>query len=132
MAALLELEAFEDHGMVDTGYARAMLAREPGQKPTPDELASRQRIAAKVEVIWQRRTKALVEQRKSGMADRLAALGEGWIDWIDSARRSRMAKSIIDDLVAARISHQRASVEMRKVVGRIKGGWLIKALRRAK
>ena len=66
------------------------------------------------------------------MADRLAALGEGWIDWIDSARRSRMAKSIIDDLVAARISHQRASVEMRKVVGRIKGGWLIKALRRAK
>lgn len=132
MAALLELEAFEDHGMVDTGYARAMLAREPVQRPSPDELASRQRIAAKVEAIWQRRTKALVEQRKAGMADRLAAWGEGWIDWIDSARRSRMAKSIIDDLVDARISHQRASVEMRKVVGRIKGGWLIKALRRSR
>lgn len=132
MAALLELEAFEDHGMVDTGFARAMLAREPVQRPNPDEIAARQRIAAKVEAIWQRRTKALSEQRKAGFADRVAAWGEGWLDWIDSARRSRMAKSIIEDLIASRISHQRASVEMRKVVGRIKGGWLIKALRRSK
>lgn len=132
MAALVELEAFEDHGMVDTGFARAMLAREPAQAAGPDELAARQRIAAKVEAIWQHRTKALAEQRKAGVADRVAAWGEGWLDWIDSIRRGNAAAAIIDDLVAARISHQRASVEMRKVVGRLKGGWLIKALRRAK
>lgn len=132
MAALVELEAFEDHGMVDTGYARAMLAREPLQPASPDELAARQRIAAKVEAIWQRRTKALAEQRKAGIADRVAAWSEGWLDWVDSIRRSRAAAVIIDDLVATRISHQRASVEMRKVVGRLKGGWLMKALRRAK
>lgn len=132
MAALVELEAFEDHGMVDTGFARAMLAREPAQAASPDEVAARQRIAAKVEAIWQRRTKALAEQRKAGVADRVAAWGEGWLDWIDSIRRGNAAAVIIDDLVAARISHQRASVEMRKVVGRLKGGWLIKALRKSK
>lgn len=129
MAALVELEAFEDNGLVDTGLCRAVLARAPHHPATDDELAARQRIAARVEAIWKRRKDALVEQRQAGYADRLAAWGEGWLDWIDSARRSRAAYQLIDDLVALRISHQRAAVEMRKLVGRIKGGWLIKALR---
>lgn len=129
MAALIELEAFEDNGLVDTGLCRAVLARPSHHPAADDELAARQRIATRVEAIWKRRKDALVEQRKVGYADRLAAWGEGWLDWVDSARRSSAANQLIDDLVASRISHQRAAVEMRKVVGRIKGGWLIKALR---
>jgi hypothetical protein len=130
LAALTELEAFEDHGLVDTGLARALLQREPAQRLTPDELEARTRIAAKVDAIWTKRRTALVERKKSGWIERVGKWGEAWVDWIDSARRGRQAAQIIDDLVAQRISHQRASVEMRGIVGRIKGGWLIKALRR--
>ncbi len=130
LAALAELEAFEDHGLVDTGLARAILARTPRHAPSPDEIATRARIASKVETIWTRRLGGLAEQRRAGFLDRLAAWGEGWLDWMDSMRRTHAARQIVDDLVHHRISHGRASVEMRALVGRIKGGWLIKALRR--
>ena len=130
LAALTELEAFEDHGLTDTGLARAVLARDRDPRITPEEVEVLARIAQKVEAIWQRRTAALVEQRKAGWLERLAGWGEGWFDWIDSVRRGRAATQIIDDLVDARISHQRAAVEMRRIVGRLKGGWLVKALRR--
>ncbi len=129
LAALIELEGFEDHGLVDTGLARAILARLPPHRPGPDEAAARQRIAAKVEAIWQRRRAALVEQKKAGLLDRVAAWTEGWLDWMDSVRRTHAARRIVDDLVEQRISHGRASIEMRKLVGRVKGGWLVKALR---
>jgi poly-gamma-glutamate synthase PgsB/CapB len=130
LAALTELEAFEDHGLVDTGLARALLAREPGHRLTVDESAARARILTKVEAIWTKRRAALVEQRKAGWFERVVGWGEAWVDWLDSARRGRQANRIIDDLVESRISHQRAAVEMRKIVGRIKGGWLVKSLRR--
>lgn len=130
LAALTELEAFEDHGLVDTGLARALLAREPGHRLTVDEAAARARIQAKVEAIWTKRRAALVEQRKAGWFERVVGWGEAWVDWLDSARRGRQANRIIDDLVESRISHQRAAVEMRKIVGRLKGGWLVKSLRR--
>lgn len=130
LAALAELESFEDHGLVDTGYARAILARPPPQRPGPDEVAARQRIAAKVEAIWARRKAALVEQKKAGLLDRVAAWGEGLLDWVDSIHRTHASNQIIDDLVHHRISHGRAAIEQRKLVGRIKGGWLAKLVRR--
>ncbi|MGE3543957.1 MAG: hypothetical protein AB7L28_08495, partial [Kofleriaceae bacterium] len=129
LAALSELEAFEDHGLVDTGLARTLLEREPPQRLTPEEAEARLRIKTKVDAIWVKRKAALVEQRKAEWLERVAKWGEGWVDWIDSARRGRQAAQIIDDLVDQRISHQRAAVEMRKVVGRLKGGWLVKAIR---
>ena len=129
LAALAELEGFEDHGLVDTGLARAILARPPAHRPTPDEAAARQRIASKVEAIWARRKTALVEQKKAGLLDRIARWGEGWLDWVDSIHRTHASRRIVDDLVDQRISHGRASIEMRKLVGRIKGGWLIKMVR---
>ncbi|MGE0547423.1 MAG: hypothetical protein AB7O24_29935 [Kofleriaceae bacterium] len=129
LAALSELEAFEDHGLVDTGLCRTLLDREPPHRLTPEEGEARSRIKTKVDAIWAKRKAALVEQRKAEWLERVAKWGEGWVDWIDSARRGRQAAQIIDDLVDQRISHQRAAVEMRKVVGRLKGGWLVKAIR---
>lgn len=129
LAALNELEAFEDHGLVDTGLARELLAREPAQPITPDEIDARARIAIKVDAIWQKRKTALVERKKAGWVERVAKWGEAWVDWLDSARRGKQAAQIVDDLVDGRISHQRAAVEMRKIVGRLKGGWLVKAIR---
>ncbi len=129
LAALNELEAFEDHGLVDTGLARELLAREPAQSITQEEVDTRARIKTKVDAIWQKRKTALVEKKKAGWLERVAKWGEAWVDWLDSARRGNEAAQIIDDLVDGRISHQRASVEMRRIVGRLKGGWLIKAIR---
>ena len=131
LAALAELEAFEDHGLVDTGHARALLQREPPQAPTPLEVAARARIKAKVDAVWTKRKAGLAAAKKTGALDLIAARLEGVLDYLDSVRRSRSAERVSDDLVARRISHQRASLELRGIVGRIKGGWLIKALRAA-
>lgn len=129
LAALNELEAFEDHGLVDTGLARELLSRTPTHAITPEEVEARTRIMTKVDAIWQKRKTALVERKKAGWVERVAKWGEAWVDWLDSARRGKQAAQIIDDLVDGRISHQRAAVEMRKIVGRLKGGWLVKAIR---
>ena len=46
--------------------------------------------------------------------------------------RTNASRRITDDLVNRRITHGRASLEMRKLVGRIKGGWLAKAIRKSR
>ena len=132
MAALAELEAFEDHGLVDTGHLLGLLARPPLHAPDEDELAARQRIVAKVTQVYDKRRKALLEVKKADWLDRAAAWGEGWLDYIDSVHRTNASRRITDDLVNRRITHGRASLEMRKLVGRIKGGWLAKAIRKSR
>lgn len=128
--ALAELEAFEDYGLVDTGYLRTTLVRTANAARTDDERAARTRIAARAEAIWQKRRAGLGESKKTGLLDKVLAYAEGWLDWADSVRRSRGAQAILHDLVHQRISHGRASIEMRKLVGRVKGGWLVKAVRK--
>ena len=59
--------------------------------------------------------------RVRSTASRLARWGEGVLDWVDSMHRTHTSRKILDDLVAYRISHGRASIEQRKLVGRIKG-----------
>lgn len=62
-----------------------------------------------------------------------AAWGEGWLDYIDSVHRTNASRRITDDLVNRRIAHGRdTALEMRKLVGRIKGGWLAKAIRKSR
>ena len=129
-AAMAELESFEDYGMIDTGLLRAVLAKDAPDYISDDDRAARARIAAKADVIWQKRRAALIEQKKAGWLDRVANFAEGALDWGDSVRRARGAKQILDDLVAQRMTHAKASVEMRKLVGRVKGGWLAKSLKK--
>ena len=75
---------------------------------------------------------ALLEVKKAAWLNRAAAWGEGWIDYIDSVHRTNASRCIADDLVNRRITYGRASLEMRKLVGRIKGGWLAKAIRKSR
>jgi gamma-polyglutamate synthase len=128
-AATAELESFEDYGLIDTGLLRAALARPEPEHLTDDDRVIRARIASKVNAIWQSRRTALVEQKRASWIDRLAGFAEGGLDWADSVRRARGSKQILDDLVDQRITHAKASVEMRKLVGRAKGGWLAKAIK---
>jgi len=55
---------------------------------------------------------------------------EGWVDFIDGARRHGRAKQVMQDLIDQRISHPRAAQAMRELDARAKGGWLVKAMRR--
>jgi hypothetical protein len=41
-------------------------------------------------------------------------------------RRQAMAREVVDDLTAGRLSHASAAIEMRNVVARAKGAWATK------
>jgi poly-gamma-glutamate synthase PgsB/CapB len=128
--ALTELEAFADHGLVDAGYARVALARPISPPLSPDQEAARQRILAKCQAVYERRKAGLTAAKQAGWQQKVAAYVEGAVDYLDSIHRTKAAGRIIDDLVAMRISHNRASIEMRDLVGRLKGGWLYKGVQK--
>ena len=54
---------------------------------------------------------------------------EGFVDAGDAVRRRRVANQIYKDLIAARISHSRAAIELLKLTQQQKGGWLYDKLR---
>ncbi len=128
--ALTELEAFADHGLVDAGYARVALTRPIAPPLTVDQEAARQRILAKCQAVYERRKAGLTAAKQAGWQQKAAAYVEGAVDYLDSIYRTKAAGHIIDDLVAMRISHNRASIEMRDLVGRLKGGWLYKGVQK--
>jgi poly-gamma-glutamate synthase PgsB/CapB len=130
IAALRELEAFEDHGVYDSGLALGVLAMQPVRQPGPEELQLRDRIRAKLEAVYARRIGLLRTQTKRDSFDRVAGVLEGMVDYLDAVLRYRASRQIMDDLAERRISHGRAALEMRTLVGRQKGGWLSKSLRK--
>jgi hypothetical protein len=130
-AALLELEAFEDHGLCDTGQAKAFLARHAARPGLPaDEQALVERVRKKIDAVYAVRKEGLVKQATKDRLSKLFDPIEAWVDYLDAVRRFRESRVIMKDLVDERISHGRAVVEMRDVYGRQKGGWLAKAVRR--
>jgi hypothetical protein len=130
VTALRELEAFEDHGVYDAGLALGMLAMQPIRQPGPEEIHLRERIRSKLEAVYATRITLLRTQTKRDSFDRVAGVFEGGLDYLDAVLRYRAAREIMDDLAERRISHGRASLEMRTLVGRQKGGWLAKSLRK--
>ncbi len=130
VAALRELEAFEDHGVYDSGLALGMLAMQPIRQPGPEEIHLRDRVRAKLEAVYARRVGLLRTQTKPDSFDQVAGVLEGGVDYLDAVLRYRASKRIMDDLAELRISHGRAALEMRTLVGRQKGGWLAKSLRK--
>jgi poly-gamma-glutamate synthase PgsB/CapB len=129
-AALAELESFEDHGAYDTGFARGALARPPAHPRVGEEAATHDRVLRKVEAIHADKRADLTRVAKRDRLDRMLDNVEGWLDFADAVRRRRFSNQLQDDLVARRVSHARAALEMRRVMGRQKGGWLSKAVRR--
>jgi poly-gamma-glutamate synthase PgsB/CapB len=130
VAALRELEAFEDHGVYDSGLALGMLAMQPIRQPGPEEIHLRDRVRSKLEAVYARRVALLRTQTKRDSFDQVAGVLEGGVDYLDAVLRYRASRRIMDDLAERRISHGRAALEMRTLVGRQKGGWLAKSLRK--
>jgi hypothetical protein len=48
----------------------------------------------------------------------------------DGVLRRRRADRVVDELVAGRVSHERAARELRELMKRQKGGWLARILER--
>jgi gamma-polyglutamate synthase len=73
---------------------------------------------------------ALKSTGKAGVFARFLGRVERFVDHLDSVRRTAAARRILADLYAGRLGHGRAAILMRDVVGRGKGGWLMKDIRK--
>lgn len=116
-----QLEGFADHAKMDLTLLAQELAKfEPSSS---DERASVQRLQDKVSA----ELSALAKSKQSGGKGRfsgLLSIVEAGIEFIDGARRYHQSQSLKRDLIAGRVSHERATVEMRELYARAKGGWL--------
>ncbi|MBL8974181.1 MAG: hypothetical protein JNK56_26545, partial [Myxococcales bacterium] len=127
VAALRRLESPDDPGLMDAGLVAARLATRSAEA---GEAALQARVRDKAEARRAARRAALAQRTRRGRSDALLGWLEGWVDFLDGARRHHRAAQVMRDLVDQRISHARAARAMRELDARAKGGWLIKALRR--
>ncbi len=132
IGALTDLEAFEDFGLFDARLALAALARTADRVHTPREQGLRDRVKARLVEIEAARSRGLSEGSSRTLLDRVADTIESAIDYLDSAHRRRASQRLMKQLVAQRISHGRAAIEMRHLVSRQKGGWLAKSIRKTR
>jgi poly-gamma-glutamate synthase PgsB/CapB len=121
-AALAALEKHHDWGLVDAGLCAKLLGH---PRFGAGELAPAvNRLLGRVLPIYEARRQGLAVGRDKRLVDRLIRSVEQILDPIDSVRRRRHARRVMKDLVARRISHARAAVELRRLYDREKGGWL--------
>ena len=126
-AALLRLESPDDPGLLDAGLvARALAVR----RPAAGEAELQGRAQARAQERHAARRTALGHRHRRGRAEAILGWLEGFVDFLDGARRYRRAREVMHDLVTRRISHARAAQAMRELDARAKGGWLAKSLRR--
>src|SRR5262249_39491921 len=124
LAALRELEAFEDYGMVDAAAALAGLTEYAARALDDDEATQTRNALDRVRAIHTRRKQALAAAAAPDLGARLVGAIETVLDPLDSVRRRRRARAIMKDLVDHRISHGRAAKELRALYDRQGGGWL--------
>jgi hypothetical protein len=126
-AGLRELLLHDDYGLIDAGYALAELTRLGGAIPASgsgaDEQAAVRPVIQRLEALVARTEAALSAKEAASFGDRLRSIVGKTFDYLDSMRRQTRAKEVLEDLIAGRISHATAALEMRAVVARAKGGW---------
>jgi poly-gamma-glutamate synthase PgsB/CapB len=123
--ALGEVLVHDDYGLVDSRRALAtvLAARESagdeGWAPYDAAIARLRRIV-------DARATALHARDSQGVAAKVRQFVGVTFDFWDSVRRQSMARGIVADLVAGRISHAAAAIAMREVVARAKGAWMVR------
>jgi len=126
-AALRRLESPDDPGLMDSGLVAARLT---ARAPQSGEVELQTRARTAVATRHEAKRAALGQRKKRGRGERFVAWAEGWVDFLDGARRHGRAKQVMRDLIDQRISHARAAQAMRELDSRAKGGWLVKAMRK--
>lgn len=116
------LVASEDAGILDVAVGEegvhAAASREEGTAARDLEAAAR--------LLAERRAACEGALQAGGRAAAgLVAAAERVVDIWDGLLRRRRADRAVDDLVAGRVSHERAARELRDLMKRQKGGWLL-------
>jgi hypothetical protein len=119
---LRELLLHDDYGLIDASYALGVITEL--QKDEPGHNASAfgpllQRLGGLVH----RKQTALSAKSAASWGDVLRGIVGKTFDYVDSMRRQSRSKEVLEALIAGRVSHAAAAVEMRAVVARTKGGW---------
>ncbi len=130
---LKDLAAIRDFGVVEEEYVREAIER---ARQAPG--LQRESVQAELNVISTNLDGAMARVREelnastvggSRWFERVVSVLENLLDSGDSVRRRKQANRIYRDLIAERISQERAAVELQKLNQRQKGGWLLKRLR---
>jgi poly-gamma-glutamate synthase PgsB/CapB len=116
---LRALLVHDDYGLVDSVHALESLSARAGD---PAVAAVLTRLAP---IIAKKRA-ALSAKRSKSAGDLVRGFIGKTFDYLDSMRRQAMAREVVDDLTAGRLSHASAAIEMRNVVARAKGAWATK------
>jgi len=119
---LRELLLHDDYGLIDAAHARDVTTTLSGTLP-PAEQAAFRPVLQRLQGLVERKETALSAKAATSFGDGLRAVIGKTFDYLDSMRRQSRAKEVLEHLVAGRISHAAAAVEMRAVVARAKGGW---------
>lgn len=115
-AGLRALLVHDDYGLVDSVHAMEQLSARAGN-PAVDAVLTR------LGPIVAKKRAALSAKRSKSAGDLVRGFIGKTFDYLDSMRRQAMAREVVDELVAGRLSHASAAIEMRNVVARAKGAW---------
>ncbi len=124
------LAAFQDYGVLCAEHVRDTVARinNSGLQQSPHLLQELDRILERLDAAM-----AAIEQKskpgtakKAGWLESFLLRLEEFLDAGDAVRRRNQADKIYEDLIAERISRDRAVTELQALTQRQKGGWLLK------
>lgn len=123
---LRALASFQEFGILSDEFVRGTLARLKAAADLPGEV---QRV--QLDLIEAKLQQQLMEldtgsgtSSGTGTKGRLTQWVEDVLDAGDAVRRRKRADLIYRELAAQRISSERATVELRRLTARQKGGWL--------
>jgi hypothetical protein len=124
--------SYSDFGLIDCREALEVLrqARDQGGAEWAEHANLIEGAIRRLEALEREKTGGLVVAGKAGLGARMLLRVEQFVDHMDSVRRTRWARIVMEDLFAMRIGHGRAALLLREIVGRQKGGWLAKDLAR--
>jgi poly-gamma-glutamate synthase PgsB/CapB len=128
---LRELAAFQDYGIVCEEYVRetVRIAQQFPHARREDFQAQLRLILSQLDDSMQALRERLARgSQGSGRLARIVSAVEAFFDAGDAVRRRRRANRIYADLIAERISPERAALELQALNSRQKGGWLWKKL----
>ncbi len=119
---LRALLVHDDYGLVDSVHALAVIAGRRASA-SPEHAGPLDAVVSRLGAIATRRKSALSAKRSRSAGDVVRGVIGKTFDYLDSMRRQALAREVLEDLVAGRVSHAGAAVEMRAVVARAKGAW---------
>ena len=127
---LRALAGFQEFGLLSEWHVRDALEKLRERPAAQSELfqAELPLIEKNLETALEAARSATTTIRQSGWVSKLTDAVEAFLDAGDAIKRRKIANQIYKDLVAQRISHQRAALELQKLNKRQKGGWLNKRI----